>query len=563
MLNYNPNCATVKRGRDKPWLLIIIAFFWLCGTAFFHSPWEPDEPFVMAVVKDIIRHHSWLVPHIAGEAYLSIQPFYFWIYAFIIKLFNISTLYSITNSVRLINTLFIAATLWLSCKVGSNLKAFKNGRSVLLLLISSIGFIDNTYQLTPHLIVILGFCVYLYALQLHLKLPGISACLLFIGLLLISINYSAEYIILAIGVLLLMPILFKEWRSAPYLITVTFAFCLFGIVFGLYCYELFNIQPYFFLTWRQQYLDFHLVSFNWSRLQDVVIFLSWYCFPWWFLVVWTIYKRRSNIFADPVILIAGIISLAIIIFSLFSNNYIENDVFPIVLLSVLVASLEVDSIRLNLVALLNWFSIFIFGSLGFVLWLAFLFLNLYKFKLLSSSTPWVNNTLSVVLKYTQNYMYRFEFFDLLFAIIITIIWLFLISRKHIRGREAVTNWASGTTFVLILFMCLGLKWFDSILNFRAIVASSLNHIDPHSCILTKRYTNLQVALWSYYADINLKVIPGDINDNTSCDQAIIVADNTKMINRNLWRIVWIGKRPIDKVSYILIKRNRRRVANDY
>lgn len=556
MLNYNPNSVNLKRSSDKPWLLISIAFFWLCGTAFFHSPWEPDEPFVVAVVKDIIRHHSWLMPHLGQQAYLDIQPFYFWIFAFIIKLLNISTIYSIVNSVRLINTFFIVATLWFSGQIGSKLPAFKNGRSVVLLLISSVGFINNSYQLTPHLIVLLGLVIYLYALQLHARLPGISACLLFIGLLLISINYSAEFIIFAIINLLLLPVIFKAWRSSAYITTLGIGFCLFAIVFGLYCYEFYSIQPYFFLTWRNQYLDFHLRAFSLERFKEVVLFISWYCFPWLFLVIWSIYKRRVKLFNDPIIIIATIFSILLVIFSLFRHNNVENDIFPIVLFSTLIASLELDSVRLNLISLVNWFSIFIFATLGSVLWFTFIFLNLYKLRMLDLHTPWVNTIISFIFKYAPSYTYRFNILNLLIAILITLIWLFLISRKHIRGREAVTNWASGMTFVLILFMSLWLKWFDSILSFRGVVASSLNYIDSHSCILTKHYTNLQIALWSYYADINLNINPKDINEDTSCDQALIVTDDLNTINSHVWQIVWTGKRPIDKVSYVLVKHKK-------
>jgi 4-amino-4-deoxy-L-arabinose transferase-like glycosyltransferase len=87
MLTYSKN---IKLKRiDLPWLLVMLVFIWVLGTAFFHSPWEPYELFVFAVVKGIIYNHSWLVPVVSGVPYPEIQPFYFWIYSSIIKLFNI------------------------------------------------------------------------------------------------------------------------------------------------------------------------------------------------------------------------------------------------------------------------------------------------------------------------------------------------------------------------------------------------------------------------------------------------------------------------------------------
>src|SRR3990167_10498570 len=124
MLTYNENVKPKRK--DRPWLLVVLVLIWVLGTAFFHSPWEPYEPFVVAVVKGILRNNSWLVPYVSHVPYLQIQPFYFWIYSAILKAFSVTDIYSIANSIRLINTFLILAVISLSAKIGSNLSAFKN-----------------------------------------------------------------------------------------------------------------------------------------------------------------------------------------------------------------------------------------------------------------------------------------------------------------------------------------------------------------------------------------------------------------------------------------------------
>jgi hypothetical protein len=47
MLTYTPNPK--PRRKDRPWLLIIMVLIWIGGATFFHEPWEPYEPFVVAV----------------------------------------------------------------------------------------------------------------------------------------------------------------------------------------------------------------------------------------------------------------------------------------------------------------------------------------------------------------------------------------------------------------------------------------------------------------------------------------------------------------------------------
>ena len=153
MLTYNP--IKKPKRKDRPWLLFIMSLIWVLGTAFFHSPWEPYEPFVLAVVKGILRTHSWLVPYVSNVPYLEIQPFYFWIYSAVLKLFNVTDIYSIANCIRLLNTLIIFAIVILAARIGSGLSAFKNGRTVVLILISSFGFINNAYQLSPTILILL------------------------------------------------------------------------------------------------------------------------------------------------------------------------------------------------------------------------------------------------------------------------------------------------------------------------------------------------------------------------------------------------------------------------
>jgi hypothetical protein len=542
MLTYSSNKKPQRK--DLPWLLFIISLIWVLGTAFFHSPWEPYEPFVMAVVKGILNKHSWLVPYVSNVPYLQIQPFYFWLYSAVLKLFKINNIYSIADSIRILNTVLIFAIVIICAKIGSSLSAFKNGRTVVLILISLIGFINNAYQLSPLILVLLGFCLFVYALVLFDNLPGISAWILFIGLLFISINYTCEYILVAVLTLIMLPMIDKHWRNKNYFITVTIGITMFIIIFFLYCYALNSVNNDFFTQWQQHYGD---IFFNghyqfWSRLKVLLEFLSWYLSPAWFLLMWSVYKRKRKLFDDKIIQVAIILGSLILIFALMNGHNIEAAVFPIVLPVVLIASIEIDSMRISIVALLNWFSIFIFGSLGLVIWVLYICLMLHQPDII----------IQYLNKYTQNYTFDFSLWHAFLAILITGIWLFMITRKHIRGRELVTNWASGTTYVIILFLALMLPWFDSILTFRYIVQQSLSSLNANQCVSTNTADSTQSALWYYYADVNL--IPTFVNLNFGvCNQAIIATENKGDIDLKQWKIMWQGQRPIDKKVYYVLR----------
>lgn len=543
MLTFSPSPKPQRK--DLPWLLLLMVVIWIGGATFFHSPWEPYEPYVVAVVKSIINTNSWIVPYIStGYPYLDLQPFYFWIYALIIKIFNFS---DIANAIRVINTVFILAVIALLGRIGSGLNAYKNGRSVIMILISSIGFINNAYQLSPNIIILLGFALYFYALQKSASMPGISSGLLAFGLILISINFTGEFLLIALFMLLILPIIDKRWRNYSYCTTTIAGIFVFALIFGSYIWQLNSVDHRFLLEWEHKYTA--IVKFEPNQFLKSLKFyfqtLLWYLIPSWILVVWTIYKRRSKIFADNILYANIIFAGLLLIFAVISGKYDESPVFPIIIPFVLIASVEIDSIRISIVSLLNWFSIFTFGISGICVFLLYAALNF--------GHP--RNLFSYAQFYAPGYIFNFNIWQLALAIIITVIWIFMVTRKHIRGREMVTNWASGTTFCLVIFVSLCLPWFDSLLSFKDVVGSSEKYLNRTfgSCIATPEQNRLPSAIWYYFADVRLRFDPDFMNGN--CKQALIVVNKGQSVSYPGWHVVWSAKRPIDVNRYVLLERN--------
>ena len=543
MLTYTPNPKPQRK--DRPWLLVILAVIWIGGASFFHAPWEPYEPFVTAVVKSILATNSWLVPRIAeGTPYLDLQPFYFWIYAIIIRIFHFS---DIVNAIRLINSLIILLVIYFMGRLGSGLNAYKNGRTVVMILISSIGFINNAYQLSPNIVVLLGFTLYFYALQQLDKMPGISAWILSLGLILISLNFTGEFIVIALLLLVILPVINRQWNHSRYYLTAFAGIGLFVLIFFSYAWQLERVNHRFFVEWESKYSSFlFFTPDNW--LSNALFYLqtmAWYLVPGWFLLLWTFYKRRKQVFRDKILQASVIFILLLAVFAICSNNLSENVLFPLIIPFVLLASVEVDSIRITIVSLLNWFSIFVFGFAGIFLVLLYVALNFgHPVDLLSKAQF-----------YAPTYIFNFNFWQFSLAVISAGIWLFMITRKHIRGREMTSNWASGTTFVLAMFVSLCLPWFNQVLTFKDVVTSSIPYLNKNNhCIATTGSNQLQNAIWYYYADVVFS--PQKNIMASDCDQALIAVEPDSILNYPGWDVIWSAKRPVDTRRYVLLQRKQ-------
>lgn len=542
MLTYTSNPKPKRK--DRPWLLFVTALIWIAGSCFFHDPWEPYEPYIVAIVKSIINTNSWLVPYISSNSpYLDLQPFYFWIFAVIVKIFNFT---DVANAVRLINAFIIFAVIAMMGRIGSGLSAFKNGRTVVMILISTVGFVNNAYQLSPHLVVILGFTLYIYSLQNFKNMPGSSAGILAIGLVCISLHFTAQYISIALFILLLLPIISSSWRRLEYFITIGGGLIFFLLVFTSYAWQLHRVDAEFYYLWQKQYLHFFELSHSLvDSIGFYLIMLSWYVVPGWFLVFWTIYKRKKAIFKDPIAACSILMLVLFFIGAIFSGAKDESVIFPIIIPIVLLASLEVDSIKITIVSLFNWFSIFVFGSAGLTIAMLYIALGFgYPQKLFHRAQY-----------FAPNYLFNFNFWQVLLAVLITIIWLFMITRKHIRGREMISNWASGSTFVLVMFISLCIPWFNSVLSFRDLVNSSMIHVklNVNSCVATNSGHSIQNAIWYYYS--GLRLVPESNIANTSCDQAIVTMMNNAEPVIYGWHIIWRGRRPVDFKTYYLMNRD--------
>lgn len=544
MLTYSPIALKPKR-KDRPWLLFIMVLIWIGGATFFHSPWEPYEPYVVAIVKSIVKTDSWLVPYISpGTPYLELQPFYFWLYALAIKIFNFT---DVANAIRLMNTGIILLTLYVLGKIGSGLSAFKNGRSVVMIMISTIGFINNAYQLSPNIIILLGFSLYFWSLQNSIKMPGISGGVLAVGLMLISINFTAEYLLIALIMLVLLPIIDRQWKQSAYFLTLITGFAIFAMIFGSYGWQLNKVNHKFFIEWVSKYSQ--IANFDSSVFANIVFYfqtLLWYLIPGWILALWTLYKRRGQILKDPILKLSLVFIGLLFFFAIISGHHDESVIFPIIIPFVFIASVEIDTIRISIVSLLNWFSIFAFGAGGLAVIILYFTLN--------SGYP--KDLLAKAQFYAPTYVFDFNFWQVLLAVLITAIWIFMVTRKHIRGREMVSNWASGTTFCLVLFISLCLPWFNSVLSFKDIVDSSRPYLDhsKDSCIATNEVNRVQSAIWYYFADIRLQP-DRDFASNSKCKQALISVYSDSRTSYPGWHIIWSNKRPIDFKRYMLLERN--------
>ena len=117
----------------------------------------------------------------------------------------------------------------------------------------------------------------------------------------------------------------------------------------------------------------------------------------------------------------------------------------------LLGAAQLDGLRRGAAAFINWFGIMAFGLIAVFLWLGFFAMNY----------GWPAKLAERAAYFSPYYTPDIDPIPMAVALLFTPLWLWAITRKNIRGRQAVTNWAAGVTLAWALLMTLFLPWLDA------------------------------------------------------------------------------------------------------
>ena len=164
MLTYTPTQdSPAAHSVERPWMLLLLCFFWLWPGIFGHDPWKPDEGYVVGVVQSMLEDGHWLVPTIAGVPYLDASPLYYWVAAGFAGLLR--PVMPLADGMRLATPLFMALALWFAGLAGRDLIGYRHGRSAAMLLLGALGLMLFGHSASPDVASFAAMALALWALS--------------------------------------------------------------------------------------------------------------------------------------------------------------------------------------------------------------------------------------------------------------------------------------------------------------------------------------------------------------------------------------------------------------
>lgn len=207
--------------------------------------------------------------------------------------------------------------------------------------------------------------------------------------------------------------------------------------------------------------------------------LSWYAFPAWILALIAAIKMKSLLYHDKNYFLFCCWIVFGFIYIVIQPDQQNNALLLIMPPLAFLGASQIDRLKHSATAFLNWLGIAMFGSAALFVWASYIAIN-------SRSS---SHIVARALYFNPIYQPYFSIIAITIALSFTPLWIYAVVRKHLQGRQAVTNWAAGVTFLWLLLCSLFLDWINTNRGYHALVKELENLIPPaiKAAFMIKRY----------------------------------------------------------------------------
>jgi 4-amino-4-deoxy-L-arabinose transferase-like glycosyltransferase len=534
----------------RPLLIAVLGLAWLLPGLIGHDPWKPDEAYTFGIVYEILQGGSWVIPQIAGEAFIDKPPLFHLSAALSARLFSVAL--PLHDGARLIVGFWIGFALLFSALASRELHGPRHGLVATLLLIGSLGLVVRGHQLITDVAALSGFAMAYYgaALALRRAAPGGFWIGTGCGLVFMTQGIPEAAIVAAIAALL--PLAGSHWRTPRYAASLMVAAVAAMPWLMIWPALLLQRDPALFQVWlnAENLARFFGASNPVAGFGYYLRILPWYTFPAWPIALWALWRaRRQRLLASPPVVLPAI-GLAVTVLLLgFATESRELYALPMLLPMALLAVPGVDPLRRGAANGWYWFSI-----MGFSFFIA---ISWFYWGALELGVPAkLHNHLHTI---RPGYDYGFRWLPLVLGLGYSAGWFVLLARLGKSAERPLIVWAAGITTVWALLATLFIGWVDTQKSYRSMIADMARAMPAnYRCMASRELGEAQRAMLHYFAGI--KAVRAETRQGAgTCDLLLMQGrplDETVMPAE--WKKIWEGHRPGDKDErFRLYQRSRR------
>lgn len=534
----------------RPLLIAVLGLAWLLPGLIGHDPWKPDEAYTFGVVYEILQGGSWVIPQIAGEAFIDKPPLFHLSAAISALLFSFAL--PLHDGARLVVGFWIGLALLFSALASRELHGPRHGLVATLLLIGCLGLVVRGHQLITDVAALSGFAMAYYGAALALRRAAPGGFWIGTGCGLVFMTQGIPEAAIVAAITALLPLAGSHWRTPRYAASLMVAVVAALPWLVIWPTLLLQRDPALFQVWlnAENLARFFGAGNPLAGLGYYLRILPWYTFPAWPIALWALWRaRRQQQLAAPPVVLPGVGLAVTLLLLAFTTESRELYALPMLLPMALLAVPGVDPLRRGAANGWYWFSI-----MGFSFFIA---ISWFYWGALELGMPAkLHGHLHTI---RPGYDFGFRWLPFVLGLAYSGGWFVLLARLGKSAERPLIVWAAGITAVWALLATLFIGWVDTQKSYRSMIADMGRAMPAqYRCMASRELGEAQRAMLHYFAGI--KTLRAETRPGAgACDLLLMQGrplDETVMPAE--WRKIWEGHRPGDKDErFRLYQRSRR------
>ena len=514
------------------WALAVLLSLYIFTGLIGHDPWKHDDAVTIGIVFDMLSGNHWLVPHLAGQPYPD-APLYYWLAALFAKLF--SWLLPTHDAVRLASGLCTLLALQFILLAARELHGKEFSAVAPLALAGSIGFLYHAHEAQPMLAALTAHTAAYWALVLWPRRQKLAA-VTFAAALAAAFLANGLLPILTLVPAVLATLWFSENRSKDMGLMLS-AIALGAVLCAAWLLPLEISAPEHANTFLQRELSalskpVHATT-NLLRYLNLLLWYAWPALP---LAAWALWSKRRLLATRAILLPTLSFALVLLILAFI----IETRSAPALLLLpplVLVAVPGVSSLRRGAANAFDWFGMMtftVFAAVAWIVWNAMVF-------------GWPERLARQAVRLEPGFLGRFDLLTFAFALVLTLIWFWLIFTSPRSKMRGIMHWMAGLTLFWILVAVLWMPWIDYGKTYRPLSADLAKTLPAKAgCIANLNLPDSILATLDYFNGI--RTTPFSSEAGKQCNWLLVQGEirDPALLSSAGWYAYWEGKRPSDR-----------------
>lgn len=272
---------------------------------------------------------------------------------------------------------------------------------------------------------------------------------------------------------------------------------------------------------------------RWGRL------LVWFTWPAWPLVLWTLWRWRSQLLSPHVMLPLWAAAVSVL------NSGVNPDFDRALLLALpalaALAAFALPTLGRSVSALIDWFTLVFFSGCALVIWVIW-----FAMQTGVPAKPAAN-----VAKLAPGFVPEFSWLALLPALLATAAWVWLVAWRVGRHRQAIWKSlvlpASGATLCWLLLMTLWLPLLDFGRSYGPLARRIARLVPPTSpCVLVDGLGQAQIAALQYQGGLTLVRSTGSGGER--CRLMVVHPDSQPSLDRRVTLVDWAYKATVRRLN---------------